>query len=219
MKIIQCWDDGIIDDARLTEILRRHGAKATFNLNFSTFRPDRYCGWRYKDKKDVWRLGLSELKDVYEGFDIANHTFAHKRPTQISDAELQEEVVRGKESLEQFFGRAIRGFAYPFGDYNEKVKDAVRQTGHAYARTVKNTDRVWPPADPMEFHSSCHFLSPEFWTCYERAKANDGVFYFWGHSYELVDETMWQNFEQAIKRISADPEAEWCNIIDLFPAS
>ncbi len=33
MKVIQCWDDGIADDVRLTGILRRYSAKATFSLN------------------------------------------------------------------------------------------------------------------------------------------------------------------------------------------
>jgi len=36
MKIVQCWDDGVLDDVRLIEILRRHGAKASFNLNLGT---------------------------------------------------------------------------------------------------------------------------------------------------------------------------------------
>lgn len=33
MRIVQCWDDGVEDDIRLCEILRKHGAKASFNLN------------------------------------------------------------------------------------------------------------------------------------------------------------------------------------------
>ena len=32
MKIVQCWDDGVLDDIRLIEILRHHDAKASFNL-------------------------------------------------------------------------------------------------------------------------------------------------------------------------------------------
>ncbi|MBT3194592.1 MAG: hypothetical protein HN341_18755, partial [Verrucomicrobia bacterium] len=32
MRIMQCWDDGDVDDIRLVEILKKHGAKATFNI-------------------------------------------------------------------------------------------------------------------------------------------------------------------------------------------
>ena len=33
MTVVQCWDDGVTTDARLIEILRKHKARATFNLN------------------------------------------------------------------------------------------------------------------------------------------------------------------------------------------
>ena len=28
MKVVQCWDDGVINDLRLTGMLRQYGAKA-----------------------------------------------------------------------------------------------------------------------------------------------------------------------------------------------
>lgn len=33
LKVVQCWDDGVYTDLRLTELLRKYNAKATFNLN------------------------------------------------------------------------------------------------------------------------------------------------------------------------------------------
>jgi peptidoglycan-N-acetylglucosamine deacetylase len=42
MKIVQCWDDGVVDDVRLIDILRKYGAKASFNLNFGTHQTTRY---------------------------------------------------------------------------------------------------------------------------------------------------------------------------------
>lgn len=216
MKVIQCWDDGVVDDVRLTEMLRRRGAKATFNLNAGLHGAARGGIWRFKDIKDVLRLARPELLGVYEGFAVANHSYAHKWPTRISLAEWEEDVRAGREALEQMFQRPITGFAYPYGDCNEPVKDAVRRAGHVYARTTKRVETVWPPVDPMEFHASCHFLAADFWVCYGRVKAAGGVFYFWGHSYELVTEEQWQEFDRSIARISADPAAQWCDILDLF---
>ena len=46
-------------------------------------------------------------------------------------------------------------------------------------------------------------------------KQVDGVFYFWGHSYEIVTEADWQAFEQNIARLSAQ-SATWVNLPDLF---
>ena len=33
VKVAQCWDDGVCNDIRVTDILRKYNAKATFNLN------------------------------------------------------------------------------------------------------------------------------------------------------------------------------------------
>ena len=41
MKVVQCWDDGVITDIRLIEILKKYNAKATFNLNIGLMKPER----------------------------------------------------------------------------------------------------------------------------------------------------------------------------------
>ena len=46
MKVVQCWDDGVVNDARLVELLRHYGAKATFNLNIGLMNIERLTsGW------------------------------------------------------------------------------------------------------------------------------------------------------------------------------
>ena len=42
MKLMQCWDDGVSTDVRLVSLLRRHGARATFNLNAGLHAPADY---------------------------------------------------------------------------------------------------------------------------------------------------------------------------------
>ena len=76
MKVLQSWDDGVVDDVRLTGLLRRYRARATFNLNPGLHRPGRSFSWRY-GYKEVWRLGRDELVEVYAGFEIANHSLTH----------------------------------------------------------------------------------------------------------------------------------------------
>jgi peptidoglycan-N-acetylglucosamine deacetylase len=216
MKIVQCWDDANVDDIRLIDILRGYGAKATFNINFGLHGEDRYLSWLYQDTKEVWKLALPELRQVYAGFLVANHSLTHAWPTRIPPEGLELEIRQGKDRLEQHFGCAVKGFAYPFGDYNRAVKDAVRAAGHVYARTVRNTGCVFPPLDPMELHPSRHHAAPDFWEEYARVRAEDGVFYFWGHSYEMVNEEDWQIFEEKVARIAADPQAEWVDLPELF---
>lgn len=214
MIVVQCWDDGVTTDVRLTEILRRHGAKASFNLNAGLHTAERQPGWDYRGTK-VGRLGWNEMKGVYAGFTIANHSMTHPNLAQMPIDDARRNLAEGRDKLQQFFEQPVLGFAYPFGTYNEAVMAAVRETGHVYARTVENVVAPFPPANPMAFHPCCHFLAADLWERYEKARAG-GVFYFWGHSYEMISETMWNDFEQIVKRISADPGSTWGELEDLF---
>jgi peptidoglycan-N-acetylglucosamine deacetylase len=216
VTVTQSWDDGVVDDIRLIGILRKHGAKATFNLNPGLHDDHaRGHGWEYKGK-EVLRLARDEMRDLYRGFEVANHTVTHPWPTRIPADKLEGELAEGRRLLEEFFQVPVRGLAYPFGDHNAAVHEAVRRTGHVYARTCTPAAAVFPPADPMQFHPSLHFLSPQFWPEFERVKVAGGVFYFWGHSYELLDEPMWAAFDQTIARLSADPAVQWKTNLELF---
>src|SRR4051812_27602133 len=95
MKIVQCWDDGVTDDIQLIEILRRHGARASFNLNFGLHGAKRVEGWKFRDK-DVQRLALPELRSVYEGFTIANHTLNHPVLPGMALDEARREIMQGR---------------------------------------------------------------------------------------------------------------------------
>jgi peptidoglycan/xylan/chitin deacetylase (PgdA/CDA1 family) len=214
MIVLQCWDDGVTADIPLVETLRRHKAKATFNLNAGLHQAESKFSWTFKET-EVWRLGWNEMTSLYEGFTIANHSLTHPHLEQIPVEEARREIVEGRERLQQFFQQPVLGFAYPFGSYNAAVQDVLREAGHVYARTTKNLERVFPPEEPMAFHSNCHFLAEDFWDRYEAAKQH-GVFYFWGHSYEMIDDTMRQRFDDKIARISADPDSRWGELSDMF---
>ena len=123
--------------------------------------------------------------------------------------------MEGRDCLQQLFGQPVLGFAYPFGSYSDAVMQLVREAGHIYARTTGNVDYPFPPENAMSFHPCCHFLAPDLWSRYENAK-KCGVFYFWGHSYEMITETMWSTFEGIIERVSADPGSHWSAVADLF---
>ena len=153
---------------------------------------------------------------MYAGFTIANHSLTHPLPG-ADDRPRRRDVrsSRAATACSSSSAQPVYGFAYPFGTYNERVMDAVREAGHVYARTSGNADHPFPPQDPMAFHPSCHFLAPDFWARYERAREG-GVFYFWGHAYEMTTEAMWRAFEAIIASISADPAARWGHIAELF---
>jgi hypothetical protein len=215
LRVATCWDDGVVDDIRLVALCRRYHVPATFNLGAGLFQHERTVYWHDRGKP-VARLARDEVRVVYEGFDVANHGYLHQRLTEISpDAQLVEVMV-GRAELEALLGREVLGYCYAYGANDATAREAVRAAGHLYGRTVEDSDAVVPPADAMQLDPSRHFLADDFWEEYERQRALGGVFYFWGHSYELRDEADWADVEDIFARISSDPNAGWCRVVDLL---
>jgi peptidoglycan-N-acetylglucosamine deacetylase len=217
IKVVQCWDDGVVDDIRLCQLLREYGAKATFNLNPGLHQKNRSHSWRYQECKDVERLARGELESVYAGFLIANHSATHRRPTQLSLPDWRAEVVDARKALQDIFNQPVTGFAYPYGDYNVAVGEVVREAGHLYARTTRAATPSFPPAEAMALAPDCHHADADFWTRYETAKTMKApAFYFWGHSYEFITESDWSEFATKLRTLNADPAAVWADLPDLF---
>ena len=214
MKLVQCWDDGVTTDVRLVSLLRRHGARATFNLNAGLHAPERRFGWLHPGTEG-WRLAEGELREVYDGFTVANHTLTHPPLDSLPADALRHEIGEGRARLQALFGQPVRGFVYPFGAFNDEVAQVVRDTGHLYARTTRDAHAGVGTAEPMAATPSCHFLAPDFWQRFDRARPT-GVFWFWGHSYELLDDAMWTAFEASVARLCAEPGAQWHDPLDLF---
>jgi peptidoglycan/xylan/chitin deacetylase (PgdA/CDA1 family) len=215
VKIIQTWDDGLVSDLRLTELLRRYGARATFCLSPGLHRDERSFGWVHEGV-EVWRLASRELVPVYEDFEICSHSLTHPRLTGLPADRLDEELRASRCILEELFRRPVRGFVYPFNASSDEVRGAVRAAGYLWARGDGLQADVYPPADPLDFHPSCHVLDRDFWRIYEERKAAKGLFFFWGHSCELDGGDRWEAFAGTLSRIAADPGTEWCSVADLF---
>lgn len=215
IKVVQCWDDGVVDDIRLTELLRKHGAKASFNLNYGHHVAERSTSWKYEGVKEVWRLARSELSSVYEGFTIANHGYKHVPPARSPLEEAREDIRVGRESLEQHFGCQVLGYAYPGGSFDEATIELVREAGHVYGRVGRWVEQVFPPENPMTFFPSCDFKDDDFITKFDSVRERGGVFYFMGHSYQFLTEADWAKFERRLEYINA-ADVEWVDLPSLF---
>ncbi|WP_299691162.1 polysaccharide deacetylase family protein, partial [uncultured Vibrio sp.] len=114
MKVLQCWDDGVVSDIRLIEILKKYNATATFNLCIGKNGEDREVVGQFEEV-DIVSLKRSELYDLYKDFDVANHSLTHPFLSSLSYEEVHHEVAQNKAQLETVFHREIKGFCYPFG--------------------------------------------------------------------------------------------------------
>lgn len=214
--LVTCsWDDGDINDVRLAGVLRKYNAKGTFFIF-----PSKYVELKETpaaaNARDPRLIPFDQFLQTYKGFEVGAHGFTHPDMRKISPEKLKFELEHSRQVLEDWFGTPVKGMAYPYSAYNKDVDAAVKAAGYVYSRTCEHDDTVFPPKDPMELKVSCHFADPKFWQEFERVKQSGGVFYFWGHSYEIRTEDDWKKFEENIARLSADPDVKWVSNIELF---
>lgn len=99
---------------RLLEILRKKGIRTTFFL----------CGyWIEKYPELVTRIAL-------EGHEVANHSLTHPHMNSLSASQIHEEILKTHKMLVDLTGQDPYLFRPPFGEYSNKVVDAVEEAGY-----------------------------------------------------------------------------------------
>lgn len=90
-------------------------------------------------------IELSEISND-DLVSLGNHTRTHPDLTEITQKEIETEVVGAKSELECRFGQPITLFCYPYGHYSEGIREIVSES-HELAFTADDgvvTDRVDP---------------------------------------------------------------------------
>lgn len=97
-----------------------------------------------EDSKSKIRQMLSwdEVRELYtQGIEIGAHTCSHPILTLLSQAEIESEVFRSKQMIENELQASIKLFAYPNGqpgDFNEITKGILKKCGFSCALTTVN---------------------------------------------------------------------------------
>lgn len=227
IKVVQCWDDGVLTDIRLTELCRKYGAKATFNLNPGLMGEERRPIQWIDEGKGIWtyngfcagKLSIKDIAEVYSGFEVASHCWKHENADSMPVEKWIKTAVDARKFLEDIVQRPCRGFAWPCGRTTPEARDALRKAGFAYGRTTACAEDITQCEDVMALPSNCHFAGTPFFDRYRKAKENGvKVFYFWGHSYEMYEyDKLWERLEYKLDFISHDPDAEWATVADIAP--
>ena len=165
-------DDGKANHyTELLPLLERHRAPALFFVATQhTRRPDQWLGDSRRAAAAQWpaledvsgavaeRLynGLSEAQlracDAHELVTIGAHSDSHPRLPLCSDCQLRGELVASRDYLEATLGHDTRLFAYPYGDYDERVARAVEAAGYRYAFAVDSRGLGRPHLEIPRLH-------------------------------------------------------------------
>lgn len=102
------------DTKQILEILAKHDVKVTFFMT---------GGWIEKYPDDVKAIAAA-------GHDLGNHSENHKHMSQLSKEQCKEELMKPHEKVKELTGKEMVLFRPPFGDYNNTLIRAARDSGY-----------------------------------------------------------------------------------------
>lgn len=191
------YDDGVLQDVRLVELLNRYGLKATFNLNSELMAQE--FAWTHESGLQIRRLSPDRARHLYDGHEIASHTLTHPYLAELSREHILYEMGKDRETLSNFFEREISGFALPFDGYNDTIRSCAIECGFDYARISEESFSYEPERDYFAWRAGIFHLSPQlydyvegFFTTNEELALCQIV----GHSYDLDTEGLWERMEE-----------------------
>jgi peptidoglycan/xylan/chitin deacetylase (PgdA/CDA1 family) len=78
---------------------------------------------------------------IESGRDVAGHSYSHPVLTQLPAAALHAEIADDKAVIEKALGTSLRGFVYPFGIFDERIKRVVAKS---YTLAFADSRGSWP---------------------------------------------------------------------------
>lgn len=136
-RVVLTFDDAYADFVTAAfPVLQGHGFGSTM------FVPTGYTGgfadWDREFGTPAPLMSWDDLGALAQaGVEIGAHTITHPRLTRLKDeAAVSREIAGSRAELEQRLGLTIPTFAYPYGDYDERVAQAVKAAGLSVAVTI-----------------------------------------------------------------------------------
>ena len=215
------FDDGVMQDLKVIDILNKYNLKATFNLNSGNFGNSFPLEWEgVHVERNVIRPEM--VKNVYQGHEVATHTLHHARLKSISDDTIVKEIVDDIKNLEELVGYEVCGMAYPCSEFDERVIRVIKErTPIKYARTVISTYNLDLQKELLQFNPTCRYGVKEMYELAEKLfvdKTNKSkLLYIWAHSYEFdYKPKKYEEFESFCSYISNRNDIEYCTNIEAF---
>lgn len=227
------FDDGLEQDKHIIEILRRYDLQATFNLNAGLFGSNNMIGriGNYgvrcvKEAKDsFWmkyscsnRIPENEIRQVYQGFEIASHSFKHENFRKADAMTIEGSLRKDVAKLTELAGYKIAGHAYPSGFISDEAVAFLKKLDVEYGRGICSTHKFEFPEEPLRYQPTVWIIENNLLDLADRflrsESEQDQLFYVWGHGYELDFGTKrcnWYHFEKFCERMAGRNDIIYCD--------
>lgn len=113
-----------IDDAYKTFYTNALSVFKEFNYPFTLFVSTEAVNKKYKDFM-TWQ----DLKEASKYGDIELHSYSHPHLANLSDQQIKADLKKDIELYKKHFKKPPTMFAYPYGEYEQRVKNIVKSMG------------------------------------------------------------------------------------------
>lgn len=210
------YDDGVLQDVRLIQLIDKYGLKATFNLN--SYLMETEFEWTHENGSIIKRLPKNTAKTLYINHEVASHTRSHPYMENLTEAEIMQEMASDKQALEAIFNTDVYGFEVPFDYYSDLIERCAVACGFEYARTSQESRSFTPCRTFHRWQGTVFHLDNNLNKLVEDFLRTDeelAVFQLIGHSYDLDTANMWDKIEAVFASVSSDRDVLPITNIDL----
>ena len=127
------WVAFSIDDAYKSFYTNALNIFKKYNYPFTLFVYVESTQKKYPDFM-TWE----EIKETSKYGEIALHSYGHKHLTKLSNEEIFDDTKKAYDMFVEKLGFKPLGYTYPFGEYDERVKDVIKKFNFEYIANQNN---------------------------------------------------------------------------------
>lgn len=134
--IVITFDDGYADNYEYAlPVLRQYGLTASVFVVAGWV--GRECGWRKPGQRNATLMNWEELRAWQSaGMEVGAHTMHHPKLSQLTEAQIREELSDSKQLLEENLHTEVSVLCYPYGDFDLRVQRIAQEVGFTAALAI-----------------------------------------------------------------------------------
>lgn len=129
-EILLTFDDGdLAFEKKFYPVLRQYGFPAAIFVVSESMKRNLPGSMSAETVKGLLEQGLVS---------VGSHSSTHPFLSKMTEDQIRPELLSSREDLEEMLGVPVQDFAYPYGDYDQRVAQIVEESGYRLAFTTSH---------------------------------------------------------------------------------